>query len=368
MRPSHAIVDLAALRRNLARAAACAPGANNVAVIKANGYGHGLVPVARALEDAAEALAVATIDEALVLRDAGIKAPLLVLQGATTPGDVAEAAERKLWLVLHSMAQVGALCRSRADRPVTGWLKIDTGMHRLGVAPQEVAPACAALAAAPGVARPVVLCTHLACADETTSPVTNRQLEVFETCAGDIGLPRSIANSAGIMHWPASHADWNRPGIMLYGCDPSGALDGGAVGLEAVMRVTSEIIAIRDVRPGEGVGYGQRWLAAAPARIGTVSVGYGDGYPRHAPDGTPVWVKGRRVPLAGTVSMDMITVDLSGHDDVGVGDEVELWGPNLAVNEVAARAGTIGYELLAGMTARLPRIYRDEDPDPEARS
>jgi alanine racemase len=368
MRPTHAIVDLAALRRNLARAAACAPGANNIAVIKANGYGHGLVPVARALEDVAEALAVATIDEALVLRDAGIAAPLLVLQGATTRDDVAEAAERRLWLMLHSVAQVEALCRSRAERPVTAWLKIDTGMHRLGVAPQEVAPACAALAAAPGVAGPVVLCTHLACADETTSPMTNRQLAVFEACTGDSGLPRSIANSAGILYWPASHADWNRPGIMLYGCDPSGAPDGGPAGLEAVMRVTSEIIAIRDVRPGEGVGYGQRWQATEPARIGTVSVGYGDGYPRHAPDGTPVWIKGRRVPLAGTVSMDMITVDLSGHDDIRVGDEVELWGPNVAVNEVAARAGTIGYELLAGMTARLTRVYLDQNREDRCQS
>ena len=360
MRPSQAIVDLGALRRNLARAAARAPAAKNVAVIKANGYGHGLVPVAQALADPADALAVATIDEALTLRDAGIAAPLLVLQGATTPDDVLEAAERGLWLMLHRMAQVDALCRARPDRPVTAWLKIDTGMHRLGVAPQEVAAACAALAAAPNVVDPVVLCTHLACADEPGSPVTPRQLAVFETCADGLELPRSIANSAGILHWPASHADWNRPGIMLYGCEPAGAFDGGADGLEAVMRVTSEIIAIREVRPGEGVGYGHRWRASAPARIGTVSVGYGDGYPRHAPAGTPVWVGGRRLPLAGTVSMDMITVDLTGHDDIRVGDTVELWGPNVPVNEVAAHAGTIGYELLAGMTARLPRVYRDE--------
>lgn len=359
MRPSHAIVDLAALRRNLARATARAPGANTIAVIKANGYGHGLVPVARALETAADALAVATIDEALVLRDAGIAAPLLVLQGAATPGDVAEATARGLWLMLHSMDQVRAVCDERNGPAATAWLKIDTGMHRLGVAPQDVAPACAALAASPNVTEHVVLCTHLACADEADSPVTPRQLDLFDACTRDRALPRSIANSAGILYWPGARAEWNRPGIMLYGCDPAGALDGGPAGLEAVMRVTSEIIAIRDVPPGDGVGYGQRWQATAPARIGTVSVGYGDGYPRHAPDGTPVWVKDRRVPLAGTVSMDMITVDLSGHDDIRVGDEVELWGPNIAVNEVAARAGTIGYELLAGMTARLPRVYRN---------
>jgi alanine racemase len=357
MRPSQAIVDLTALHHNLAAAAALAPAAKNVAVIKANGYGHGLVEVGRALGGAADALAVATIDEALVLREAGIDAPLLVLQGATTPGDVAEAAARGLWLMLHSAAQVDAACAHRGERPVGAWLKIDTGMHRLGLAPPEVAPASAALAAAPGVQGPVVLCTHLACADEPDSPVTAQQIATFEACTAGLGLPRSIANSAGIVHWQASHADWNRPGIMLYGCEPSGAFDGGAAGLKAAMAVRSEIIAIRDVAPGEGVGYGQRWRATRRTRIGTVSIGYGDGYPRHAPDGTPVLVNGRRAPLAGTVSMDMITVDLGGLDDVRVGDPVELWGPNLAVNEVAAHAGTIGYELLAGMTARLPRSY-----------
>ena len=360
MRPSRAIVDLAALRRNLARAANRAPASDNIAVIKANGYGHGLVPVARALADSAGALAVATIDEALVLRDAGVTAPVLVLQGATTRDDVAEAAARKLWLMLHRLDQVDAVCRADAGRPITAWLKIDTGMHRLGIAPQDAAAACAELAAAPNVTGPVVLCTHLASADEPDDPTTRRQLAAFDTCTAGLDLPRSIANSAGVLYWPESHAEWNRPGIMLYGCDPAGAADGGVAGLEAVMRLTSEIIAIRDVRPGEGVGYGQRWRSNTPARIGTVSVGYGDGYPRHAPDGTPVWVGGRRAPLAGTVSMDMITVDLSGRDDVRVGDEVELWGPNIRVNEVAAHAGTIGYELLAGMTARLPRVYRDE--------
>jgi alanine racemase len=360
VRPSRAIVDLAALRRNLARAARCAPAAKNVAVIKANGYGHGLVPVARALAEAADALAIATIDEALVLRDAGVAAPLLVLQGATKPDDVNEAAARDLWLMLHRMDQVDAVCRATSDRPISAWLKIDTGMHRLGIAPQDTAQACAALAAAPNVAGRIVLCTHLASADDLDDPTTRRQLAAFDACTKGLDLPRSIANSAGILYWPEAHAEWNRPGIMLYGCEPSGAADGGDAGLEAVMRITSEIIAIRDVPPGEGVGYGHRWRSNAPARIGTVSVGYGDGYPRHAPNGTPVWVNGRRAPLAGTVSMDMITVDLSGRDDVRIGDEVELWGPNVPVNEVAAHAGTIGYDLLAGMTARLPRVYRDD--------
>ena len=159
------------------------------------------------------------------------------------------------------------------------------------------------------------------------------------------------------MHWPDSHAAWNRPGIMLYGCDPTGGFDNDETGLEPVMTLASEIMAIRDLGPGESVGYGHRWTAGIPARIGTISLGYGDGYPRHAPNGTPVLVNGKRVPLAGTVSMDMITVDLTGHDDVQVGDPVEAWGKNLPVNEVARHAGTIGYELLAGMTGRLQRVF-----------
>jgi len=359
MRPSRAIVDLAALRRNFQRAADLAPGARNVAVVKANGYGHGMTAVARALESMADALAVATMDEALALRADGIAGPLLVLQGPGSRGDVAEAAAHGLWLMLNRMDHVEQTCALGGERTVGAWLKIDTGMRRLGIQPGEVAEACAALAAAPGVRGPVVVCTHLACADETDSPVTGRQLAAFDACTASLGLPRSIANSAGIVYWPAAHADWNRPGIMLYGCEPSGAPGGGPAGLEAVMRVTSELIAIREVRAGEGVGYGHRWTATRPTRIGTVSVGYADGYPRHAPNGTPVLVGGRRASLAGMVSMDMLTVDLDGLDEARVGDPVELWGPDLPVNEVAAHAGTIGYDLLAGMTARLPRVYLD---------
>lgn len=355
MRPSRALVDLDALRHNLGVAARRAPGSKNVAVVKANAYGHGMLEAARALEDPADALAVATMDEAVTLRDSGIEGPLLVLQGATTRDDVAEAAARGLWLMVHEQGQLEHLLAHRG-RPLGAWLKIDTGMHRLGFPPAEAAAACDALLTSEAVAQPPVLCTHLARADELDSPVTAQQLAGFARVTAGRDGPRSIANSAGILHWPGSHADWNRPGIMLYGCEPCGAF-GADSELRPVMTVTSEIMAIRDVAAGEGVGYGHRWRAEGPARIGTVSVGYADGYPRHAKNGTPVWVRGRRAALAGTVSMDMITVDLTGRDDVSVGDPVELWGPNVPVNEVAACAGTIGYDLLAGMTSRLPRVY-----------
>lgn len=356
MRPTKAHIDLDALRHNLSVAARHAPGSKNLAVIKANAYGHGMKEAALALGPHADALAVATIDEAVSLREAGITDSLLVLQGVTTREEFREAAARNLWLMVHEAGQLQRLLE--LDGPPLGiWLKIDTGMHRLGFAPGDVADACARLNASPAVRQPPVLCTHLACADDLDSPVTDQQLKAFADCTRNHALPLSIANSAGIMHWPQTSADWNRPGIMLYGSEPTGAYAGKSE-LEAVMTVTSEIMAIRDIGPGEGVGYGHRWKADTPSRIGTVSIGYGDGYPRHAPGGTPVLVNGNRVPLVGTVSMDMITVDLSGHDGVRVGDPVEAWGRNLPVNEVAWHAGTIGYELLAGMTARLPRIYR----------
>jgi alanine racemase len=355
VRPSRAVVDLAALRHNLGVAAGRAPGSKNIAVVKANAYGHGMLEAARALEDPADALAVATMDEAVTLRDAGLAGPLLVLQGASCAGDLDEAAARGLWLMVHEQGQLERLLRQRG-RPLAAWLKIDTGMHRLGFLPADAAAALDALLASGAVAQPPVLCTHLACADDLDNPATDRQLQAFAKITAGRDLPRSIANSAGIMHWPGSHADWNRPGIMLYGCEPTGSFDGESE-LRPVMSLVSEIMAIRDIAPGEGVGYGHRWRAAGPARIGTVSVGYADGYPRHARNGTPVWVKGRRAALAGTVSMDMITVDLTGRDDVAVGDPVELWGPNVPVNEVAACADTIGYDLLAGMPARVPRSY-----------
>jgi alanine racemase len=357
VRPSKAYIDLEALRHNLGIAAGLAPGSKNLAVIKANAYGHGMVEVAFALRDAADALSVATIDEALTLREAGIDGPLLVLQGITTASDVEEAAARDLWLMLHDRGQLEKVLSAPVDSTITAWLKVDSGMHRLGFPPEEVNTACEALLASSKIRQPPVLATHMACADELDSPVTPRQLECFLSVAAERGLPLSMANSASIMHWPETHAEWNRPGYMLYGASPLNTFDGDGLDLVPVMTLASEIMAIHDVPPGEGPGYGQRWITDRPARIGTISVGYGDGYPRHAPNGTPVLVNGKRVPLAGTVSMDMVTVDLTGHGEVKVGDQVELWGKNLCVNEIAASAGTIGYELLAGMTGRVQRIY-----------
>ncbi len=326
-------------------------------MIKANGYGHGLVPVAEALRQDAPLLAVAILDEALELRESGVTGPLLVLEGVYGKAAVETAAANDMALVVHSLEQIEAIRQSRLPQPVRTWLKIDSGMHRLGLLPAQLETALERLGDCASDIE--VICTHLACADEADNDFTQMQLDVFRAATTGLGLPVSIANSAGILAWPDSHADWNRPGYMLYGNSPMTKSIDTAKDLVPAMTLRSELIAIREIGAGESVGYGGRWTASQPSRIGTVAVGYADGYPRHAPDGTPTFVNGRIAPLVGTVSMDMVTIDLTAVDQAEVGASVELWGPNISVDDVASMSGTIGYELLTHVTARVPRIYRD---------
>ncbi len=357
MRPTKAIVSLGALGANLKAAANLSAVSRNVAVIKANAYGHGASAIARALEPDVDAFAVAFMEEAVALREAGILRPVLVLEGCAQRDEVEEAAARNFWLMVHDRRQVDWIQAARLKKPVTVWIKTDTGMHRLGFDRNGTDQAVRSLAESENVRSSMVLCTHLSCADNPDSAETRRQITEFRTLARAYSLPVSIANSAGILFWPDSHADWNRPGYMLYGNAPGGSSEIGAAGLQPVMRLSSELVAVRHLASGEAVGYGQRWRAARPSVIATVPIGYADGYPRHASDGTPVLVRGQRSPLVGTVSMDMITIDVTEVDGVEVGDPVELWGSSLSVNEVAACAGTIGYELLAGLTGRVPITY-----------
>ena len=358
MRPTVAQVRLDAIVDNYRLACDKAPGSRTMAVIKANAYGHGMLAVARALESLAPAFAVATIDEAVQLRDGGIQAPLLIMQGVNDAADFAEAAARDLWVMLHHQQQLQTLLTAKMASPLKTWVKLDTGMHRLGFPPDALDEVCTRLASSDKVQPGTVLCTHLACADDLTNPMTQAQLQLIKSCATRHDLTMSIANSAGILFWPDTHASWNRPGIMLYGSCPSNSIDNAAVGLRPAMTMRSEIIAVRDLAPGESVGYGADWVATRHSKIGTIAIGYGDGYPRHAPSGTPVLVNGQRVPLTGRVSMDAISVDLTDLEKADVGDPVELWGEKLSLNEVASSAGTIGYELIAGLTGRVPLKYQ----------
>jgi alanine racemase len=357
-RAARAIIDLEALRSNYALACRRAPGSRTLAVVKANAYGHGAVECARALEAQAPAFAVCCLAEALELRDSGIRKPILLLRGDLTPDAVRTAAEQRFWLLLYEPAHLDMICSAELPAPVRAWLKVDTGMHRLGLEPGALAAAHARLQASDNVEGPVVVATHFACADDPGSDFTKRQIGQFHAAVEGLDAPASLANSAGILAWPAAHADWNRPGIMLYGSSPMREPGPHDAGLRPVMHLVSEVIALRHIGVGESVGYTRNWRATRPSAIATAAIGYADGYPRHAPNGTPVLVNGQRVPLVGRVSMDMITVDVTDLEPVRLGDPVTLWGPQLPVNEVATAAGTIGYELLTRMTGRAPREYR----------
>jgi alanine racemase len=267
------------------------------------------------------------------------------------------AAHLGLDLVLQGVEQVEALLAASLSRPLNIWLKLDSGMHRLGLAPETVRQLFPRLRAAPQVAE-LNLLSHFACADERGHSLTEVQLECFLDLLDLDFDQRSLANSAALLMIPASHMDWIRPGIMLYGATPFADLSAAELGLQPAMSLSAQLIAVREVAVGESVGYGAGWVAERASRIGTVSCGYADGYPRHAPSGTPVLIRGQRVPLAGRVSMDMLTVDLSDLPEAAVGDTVELWGAHLPVDEVAQAAGTIGYELLTKVTARVPRRYK----------
>ena len=358
MRPTSATIRLGDITSNYQLACRLAPASKTIAVVKANAYGHGMVELARILEPMVPVFAVALMDEAIQLRNAGIVNPILVLQGIDHDSDIAEAAEEDFWLLLHQQHQLERVISAKLSSPVTVWLKVDSGMHRLGFAPGALDRLCIDLRKSPNIKKEVVLCTHLACADDGDNPMTLEQVRVIRSCSSKYGLAMSIANSAGIMYWQESHAEWNRPGYMLYGLCPTGSFADHSHGLRPAMTMTSRVIAIRNLAVGEGVGYGQDWVAKRDSKIGTIAIGYGDGYPRHAPSGTPVLVNGERVPLTGRVSMDAISVDLTDLEKVEVGDPVELWGQNLSVNEVASVAGTIGYEILAGLTGRVPLNFR----------
>jgi alanine racemase len=357
MRPLVATVDLAAIRHNYALAKRCASGRRAFAVVKANAYGHGIREVVTALREEADGFAVACLEEAAEVRALHGTARILLLEGCFEPAEYLIAAQLGLDVAVQGAEQAEALLAATLSRPLNVWLKLDSGMHRLGFGAREVRDWHARLQGAAQVAE-LNLISHFACADESGHPLTAQQLETYRSLADLPFAQRTLANSAAILSLPQAHMDWVRPGIMLYGATPFADRSAAALGLQPAMTLTAQLIAVREVPAGESVGYGATWRASRPARIGTVSCGYADGYPRHAPAGTPVVVRGQRAPLAGRVSMDMLAVDLTDLPEARVGDAVELWGAQLPIDEIAQACGTIGYELLTKVTQRVPRRYR----------
>jgi len=360
-RPILATIDVAALRHNLAVARRHAGARMVWAVVKANAYGHGLERALRGFADA-DGLALLDLEEAARARRGGWRKPVLLLEGFFTPDDLPVIDELRLTPVIHHRAQIGMLAAFRPRAPIDVYVKVDTGMNRLGFAPAETAAALDRLAELPGV-RVAALMSHFANADRDDADAgpaaVSDQLRIFETACRNWTGPRCLANSAALLLHPQVGGEAVRPGIALYGATPMAGRPAASFALQPAMSLMARVLSVRTLAAGESVGYGSRWQAGRPTRIGVLACGYADGYPRVAPDGTPVWIGGQRVPLVGRVSMDMITVDLTDVPRVDVGAEAELWGTHVPVDEVAEACGTVGYELLCALARRVPVAERN---------
>ncbi|OFZ65714.1 MAG: alanine racemase [Betaproteobacteria bacterium RBG_16_56_24] len=349
-RPIQVRIDLCALENNL-QVARRATSSRIMSVIKAEGYGHGLLRVAEALA-ATDGFALLDIQDAVRLREAGFRQAILLLEGFFSAEDLPVIAEYDLTSVIHSAEQIAMLDAYPGKGTLDVWLKVNSGMNRLGVAPHKVAEIMERLRRHRAV-RNITLMTHFANADEPRGVA--EPLALFNDVAAPHRVARSLANSAALLRYPETHADWVRPGIMLYGASPFAEVSAQQLGLKPAMTLTSRIIATQDLRAGDEVGYGALFRAEREMRAGIVACGYADGYPRHAPSGTPVRVDGQRAQTLGRVSMDMLCVDLSALPQAGTGSEVILWGEGLPIEEVARAAGTISYELMCALTARVPK-------------
>ncbi|OOG52588.1 alanine racemase [Rhodanobacter sp. B05] len=353
-RATVATIHLAALRHNLARLKALAAPAKVMAVVKADAYGHGLERVARALDTEAEAFAVAALGDGLRLRAAGHRQRIVVLSGPDDAHDIAEMQRLQLDAAVHHEAQLEWLAQATPGRGLLRvWLKIDSGMHRLGFVPERVAAVHARLVAMPGVDPEIGLLTHFSDSEVFDGVQTPAQIACFAAVTAGIAGPRSLSNSAAVLGWPDARGDWVRTGGLLYGLSVVEGRSGADFGFRPAMTLSTRLIAINRIGKGERIGYNGTWTCPEEMPVGVAAIGYGDGYPRSAMAGTPVLVGEQRVPLIGRVSMDLITLDLRDAPNARIGERVVLWGPELPVEAVAAQAATISYDLTCGMTRRV---------------
>lgn len=350
-RPTSATIHAGALRHNLGVVRMLAPDSRVMAVVKADGYGHGLERAALALAGA-DAFGVAALSDAERLRAIGLSQPVVLLSGFDAAEDLPRLHQLNAETVVHHASQLEML-EQYAGEPVRCWLKVDTGMHRLGFAPEQVRAAHARLVSLPQVADDIVLMSHFASSDEFEKPQTREQLSRFAEATAGLPGARSLANSAAVLGWPGSHGDWVRPGGALYGMSMVAGKTGADFGLRPAMTLATRLLAVNRIAGGERVGYSATWECPEDMPVGVAAIGYGDGYPRHAPAGSPVLVNGRRAKIIGRVSMDLMTIDLREQPDAKAGDPVVLWGETLPVEEVGIAAGTIGYELTCSVTQRV---------------
>jgi len=350
MRPIQATIHLDALRHNLAVAKHRAPNSKVMAVVKANAYGHGLLRAAKGLSQA-DGFAVLGLNEAISLREAGYLQTILLLEGIFDRTELVDAAKYDISIVVHCEQQIEMLEQASLATPIHVFLKMNTGMNRLGFIPEAYASSLTRLEKIKSVAD-ITMMTHFATADEDAGIVA--PLARFKEVTKGFDYPTSLANSAALLRYPASHSDWVRPGILMYGASPVSGQSAHALGLQPAMTFTSELIAVQVLQDGESVGYGQKFTAHKTTRVGVVACGYADGYPRHTPSGTVIAVDGQLTRTLGRVSMDMLFADITDIPDAAIGSQVELWGAQVPVDVIAEASGTVGYELLCAVAPRVP--------------
>ena len=355
--PSIAHIDLAALVRNLNCVKKIVPRSKIFAMVKGNAYGHGAVEIAQALAGRVGVFGVACVSEAMQLYDAGIKTPIVVLKGFFDVADLEIIDRCHFETVIHNQEQLKILAQTKLQHPLQVWLKIDTGMHRLGFSPEEVHDVYQKLMANDLICKPLHLMTHLSDADDITKNKSNEQIACFMNVTQGFGAGYCIANSSAILNWEKARVEWVRPGITLYGASPVAHLSSAKLGLTPVMTLVSRLLTIHNLKKGATVGYGSEWVCPCDMRVGIVDIGYADGYPRSAKTGTPVLLNGARSQLIGRVAMDMINIDLRNHPEAKIGDEIILWGKGLPIEEIAFSASTIPYELFCKLTSRVRFEY-----------
>ncbi|CAM2782624.1 alanine racemase [Vibrio mytili] len=353
---AEAVINLNALSKNYDVLKSKSNDKSVIAVIKGDAYGHNAVKTAQSLPQA-DMFAVARIDEALELKNVGIQQPILLLEGCFCKSDLELAAREGFHTVIHCEEQLDDLKHAEISKGIAVWLKIDTGMHRIGIQPEELQNYVAKLDATGKILGPVGFMSHFSNADDLSSNSTPKQIDLFLTQTEKYSGPKTLANSAGLLYWPDSHLDYVRTGISLYGICPNENETGQQHGLQPAMTLKSKLIAVRKHKANQPVGYSEAWTSQRDTYIGVIAMGYGDGFPRSAPEGTPVYINGRTVPIAGRVSMDMITVDLGPEAQDKVGDAVEFWGENLPIERVARHINTIPYELIIKLTKRVFKTY-----------
>jgi len=353
---AEAQIDIQALQHNFEVLQKKSANRPVIAVIKGNGYGYGAIEVANALPQASK-YAVSRIEEGIELRKAGITHPILLLEGCFCADDLATAADLGFETLVHNPEQLAMFEQIHLTKPIKVWLKIDTGMHRIGFAPEKIAECVSILSQNKNVLGDVGFVSHFSCADDLNSTTTLKQLKIFSETTAPFNGPKCLANSPGILYWPQAHFDAVRAGIALYGISPMPDKIGTDHDLTPVMTLKSKIISVRDHKAHQPIGYGETWFSPENTKIAVVAMGYGDGYPRVAPNGTPVWINGRLVPIVGRISMDMLTVNLGQNAQDKVGDTVEFWGNHLPIETIAQKIGTIPYELTIKLAPRVKRTY-----------